>query len=325
MATTKRSFRTLESLETEKVSRDLISPFLQSRGFAVVGDRRSGQSQIITAIDPAGDRIRLNVRLCWRWGRGKDSDKYSASQIRARLSGNDWVTKLEEAVARDASKGLTHSLFVQPNGSTIVYAALVPIRELPAIWNAQREAYEKLIRADQLGSIRKNPAVNGDSPSLWLMDARNPAARAATDVVWNWPSVVDVGTLREVSDSYATETDDSIDDIAIDLLTLGNDGAPRVTSFRSSVRRDQAVRRAVLARATTGCERGSCGDTRRYPGFLDVHHILGAETSDRYWNCVALCPNCHREAHFSPTREQLNAELLVFALRFQPRQTRGTH
>jgi 5-methylcytosine-specific restriction enzyme A len=322
MATTKRSFRSQESLEAEKASRELIGPFLQSRGFAVIDDRRSGQSQVITATDPAGDRIRLNVRLCWRWGRGKDSDKYSASQIRARLSGNDWVTKLEEAVARDASKGLTHSLFVQPNESSIVYAALVPIRELPAIWNAQREAYDKLIRADQLGSIRKNPAVNGDSPSLWLMDARNPAARAATDVVWNWPSVVNVGALRKASDSYATESDDSVDDIAIDFSTLGNDGAPRVISFRSSVKRDQAVRRAVLSRATKGCESASCGDTRFYPGFLDVHHILGAEVSDRYWNCVALCPNCHREAHFSPTREQLNADLLAFALQFRPRETK---
>ena len=55
----------------------------------------------------------------------------------------------------------------------------------------------------------------------------------------------------------------------------------------------------MLKRASLGCERASCADPRRYPGFLDVHHILGVEKSDRKWNCVALCLKCHRDAHFA--------------------------
>ncbi|MBU9434829.1 HNH endonuclease [Burkholderia multivorans] len=30
-----------------------------------------------------------------------------------------------------------------------------------------------------------------------------------------------------------------------------------------------------------------------------MHHILGVEKGDRIWNCVALCPNCHRDTHHS--------------------------
>ena len=96
-----------------------------------------------------------------------------------------------------------------------------------------------------------------------------------------------------------------------------SDGASRVTSTRSHVKRDPRVRIEVIKRAEDGCERASCGDERRYPGFLDCHHILGAETSDRYWNCVALCPNCHRVAHFASDRDQINAELLTFASQFK--------
>ncbi|WEK12100.1 MAG: HNH endonuclease [Candidatus Pseudomonas colombiensis] len=40
---------------------------------------------------------------------------------------------------------------------------------------------------------------------------------------------------------------------------------------------------------------------------------MGVEVSDRVSNCVALCPNCHRDAHFSSDRERLNDSLLVVA------------
>lgn len=111
-------------------------------------------------------------------------------------------------------------------------------------------------------------------------------------------------------------SDDTYDDLDIDVSLLGSDGAPRLVIQKSGVKRDPAVRREVIRRATKGCERSSCTDDRRYSGFLDVHHILGAEESDRVWTCVALCPNCHRAAHYAPDRDALNAELLEFASQF---------
>ncbi|WP_143328444.1 HNH endonuclease signature motif containing protein, partial [Caballeronia terrestris] len=66
------------------------------------------------------------------------------------------------------------------------------------------------------------------------------------------------------------------------------------------------------------CERAGCGQGQRYRGFLDVHHILGAEKGDRVWNCVALCPNCHRDAHYSAEAQVLNLQLLEYAKQFEP-------
>lgn len=122
----------------------------------------------------------------------------------------------------------------------------------------------------------------------------------------------------ELSEAAAPLIDDTIDDLpGADYSRLGSDGADRFHTERSFVKRDPRVRRRVIERAKNRCERSSCSEQRPYPGFLDVHHILGIDTSDRVWTCVALCPNCHREAHFSPSRDKINEELLVYALQFK--------
>jgi hypothetical protein len=112
--------------------------------------------------------------------------------------------------------------------------------------------------------------------------------------------------------------DDTVNDLpGLDPSTIGSDGAPRVPVLRSGVKRDPRVRTEVRKRSRGTCERPGCGARRDYPGFIDVHHILAAENSDRSWTCVALCPNCHREAHYAPYQELINAELLQFALQFK--------
>jgi 5-methylcytosine-specific restriction protein A len=159
--------------------------------------------------------------------------------------------------------------------------------------------------------------MNGSSPTLWLQDDKAPEVAAA---LWDHPSVRDLATLEIVTpiDNQQTGLDDTFDDIpGLDYSLLGSDGGAFVAITRSYVKRDQRVRRVVLQRAKGRCERKGCGATWSFPGFLDVHHILGAGKSDRVWNCVALCPNCHREAHTSPNRDQINEDFLHFALRFK--------
>lgn len=322
MATGKRAFRTTESLEAEAISRDAVAPFLMSRGFKVEEDSRAQAgtaiSQIVTATDPKGKRLRARVRLCWRWGRTQRSSNYSAAQLRARLINNDWDQTLSIVVARDRDHGVSHALFLQRGGEQIVLAALVPIASLKAIWEMQRDVSSKLIKDGMMGRIKKNHAMNGGSPTVWLMDNRKPEAHAVPDVLWAWPGVIDLVKLPITASPSASIVDDTFDDMpAVDYSNFGSDGAPRLISEKSNVKRDPRVRREVIKRAKKGCERESCADERRYPGFLDVHHILGVEKSDRVWNCVALCPNCHREAHFGPDRERINAELLEFAAQFK--------
>lgn len=124
--------------------------------------------------------------------------------------------------------------------------------------------------------------------------------------------------LRPGESGETPPGDDTENDLGFDATLIGRDAAERIQKTTSGVKRDPAVRRAVLRRSGLACENPGCGENRDYPGFLDVHHILGAETSDRPWTCVALCPNCHREAHAAPDRDQLNQGLLEFAGRFAP-------
>ncbi len=111
--------------------------------------------------------------------------------------------------------------------------------------------------------------------------------------------------------------DDTFDDLNhIDYSQLGTDGGTVSISIKSYIKRDRQVRLAVINRAQGKCENVDCGTFRGYNGFLDVHHILGVATSDRYCNCVALCPNCHREAHVSPCKDAFNNRLLHYAAKY---------
>lgn len=310
-----RSFRTEESYNAEAITRRIIPEFLAHRGFRDVKDncKRIGTSvsQTIHAISPNGQPLSIRVKLCWR---PRDSRiTYSAVQLLAKIRNNDWEGELQRFVQRAAEDGITHFLFVQREDRSITEAALVPVNEIIKIWCAQRDISKELIREGRLGRRKKNHAMNGSSPTLWLTDSSAPAV---TDALWRNPCVFDVvnsgfEALVQLDDTYA-------DLGGADGLLIGSDGADRLYGTRSFVRRDPRVRRAVLKRAAGTCER--CQTSRSFEAFLDVHHILGAETSDRVWNCVAICPNCHREAHFAPNCTEINSSLLNWSMQFRPQR-----
>jgi 5-methylcytosine-specific restriction protein A len=319
MADGKRAFRGVESFEAEALTRDLISPFLEARGLSDLDDHRDrvgkdGQSQIIKATDFDGHPICIRVKICWTWANNRAPKRnYSASQLAARMHG-DWVTGFDSLMERQKKAGITHYLIVQGDDTSIQLGALIPIAAVRPIWEQQREVSQRLIDAGKLKGQKKNHAENGGSPTLYLMDLRRAAAKEVTDVLWDWPGVIDLMRMQVT----VAPADDSVDDMPVDYSMYGSDKAPRVKTQSSGVKRDPRVRRAVVRRATEGCERQGCEDTRTYPGFLDVHHILGAGKSDRVWNCVALCPNCHREAHYSPEADRINAALYEYAKQFEP-------
>lgn len=319
MPTTTRAFRGEDSITAEQISRDSVVPFLTERGFEVLQDYRkvtgTATQQFVSARSPEGRLIKMRVRLCWRReGRNANERKYAAAQLRAHLRDDDWESTLRFIVDRDQQHGNTHNLIIQRDGAEIIYAALIPREALMPIWLRQRDVSNELRQRGLMNRITKNHAMNGSSPTIWLQDDRTTDAHEVADVLWAWPGVVDLAKLDPVR---SIPPDDTFDDCpGIDYSTLGSDGAPRRTVVRSEVKRDPKVRRAVLDRAR-GCERKGCGEYRGYSGFLDVHHILGAEKSDRPWNCVALCPNCHREAHFAPNADDINAQLLEYAKQFQ--------
>jgi len=164
-----------------------------------------------------------------------------------------------------------------------------------------------------LGRIRKNHAANGHSPTLWLQDDRSEAGHLVADALWGWPGVIDLMKLG-VATGFQ-QGDDTFDDYPGLSEQVGSDGATRANVTRSAVKRDQRVRKIVRKRAAGKCER--CGLAQTFEGFLDVHHIMGVDKSDRVWTCVALCPNCHREAHLSPHADRIRDELTAYADQFR--------
>lgn len=318
MTTKKRDFRSQESLAAEESTRAALIPFLTGRGYEVVNNRchKTGTAieQFVSVRSPEGQDMRMRVRLCWRRaGRSKSEHKFSAAQLRKDLIDGDWDRTLQYIVERDRERGNTHHLIAQRDRGVFLHAALIPLEELLGIWKRQHDVSKALIELGKMGRIRKNHARNGTSPTIWLQDDRTADAHEVADVLWKWPGVIDIATFGLAGDTFL----DSLDDCPrVDPALLGSDGAARRPVVRSEVERDPRVRTTVINRST-GCERQGCGEGKRFPGFLDVHHILGAEHGDRVWNCVALCPNCHREAHYSPDADALNEQLLTYASRFR--------
>jgi 5-methylcytosine-specific restriction protein A len=121
---------------------------------------------------------------------------------------------------------------------------------------------------------------------------------------------------------YAPTADlDELNEKVIRLRKHVVQGTPRgnlypqsVESISKSFVRDPLVKAFVLNQADGICE--GCGQVapfRTVSGdpYLEVHHVLplalgGTDTAS---NAVALCPNCHRRAHFSSDRDDFIASL----------------
>jgi len=94
----------------------------------------------------------------------------------------------------------------------------------------------------------------------------------------------------------------------------GNRSPAAISSAITQYQRDAAVKAWVLQQANGKCE--SCDQPAPFNGsdglpFLEVHHVrqLADDGSDTVTNAVALCPNCHREAHYGE-----GAKILVLKL-----------
>ena len=320
-----RPFRTEESIHAEKITRGAVAPFLAACGFQDINESRhvagSAITQLISVTTPQGQQVKMRVRLCWR-RRSVEDLKYSAAQLRARLIDNNWDTTLQKIMQRDLEQGVTHNLILQRDGAVIVYAALIPSNELKGIFDTQAKVSQELIDNGEMKNLKKNHSKNGSSPTVWLMDERTLGAHQVADVLWSWPGVVDLMKLPML---MSLSDEDAMDDCPrpIDYSKLGTDAPLQRPVLRAEYPRDRRVRAAVLKRAPS-CERQGCMNQRTYNGFLDVHHILGVKMSDRVWNCVALCPNCHRDAHFSPQSDSINLELLRYADQFKPGDAEGS-
>lgn len=90
----------------------------------------------------------------------------------------------------------------------------------------------------------------------------------------------------------------------------GNLRPASTPSAITQYQRDAAVKAWVLQQANGKCE--CCDQPAPFNGsdgmpFLEVHHVrqLADGGTDTVTNTVALCPNCHREAHYGQNSKAL--------------------
>jgi len=223
----------------------------------------------------------------------------------------DGRTLTELAIARDQTDGTFWYRIGKPKANT-------PIKTAVAHWDGLQLALDRQIPI--VGVLKDvhtgrcslkhvfdcdNPRYTPDGNALWLQ--LHPRGEVGCDVrvadivrlnpesfdEWNQRFVASVNRAMNANDSERKKR-------LRNALPI-----PKRTEVTTMVfDRNPDVVAEVLLRAGGICE--SCGQSapfiRRSNGtpYLEVHHTLslaegGEDTVD---NAVALCPNCHREAHF---------------------------
>ncbi|MBE9398254.1 HNH endonuclease [Pontibacterium sp. N1Y112] len=135
-------------------------------------------------------------------------------------------------------------------------------------------------------------------------------------------------TVEEHAPSYATPdikafpklSLSQLRDLAVRTSLIPNSEKEKTHIAR---RRSAALKIYVQKRAEGKCE--GCGSDAPFLSskgpFLECHHLhrLADGGPDHPQNVVALCPNCHRKAHYSKDAQSFNEKLKTVALRKEPR------
>lgn len=201
---------------------------------------------------------------------------------------------------------------------------------------------------DQSASKKANKLLIDAERTVLLFSTREPSAREAQEagshskryrfegafavVNWEWyiaPAGLRTGdrllrfhlipvSLNDVPvDVSVVETMNTLDlhELRGNVLARNESPKVRVAAPREYRRGSTEIRAYARLRAGGICER--CGKPAPFADafgfmFLEVHHIhrLADDGPDTPLNVAAICPNCHREAHYGSNREQLRIELI---------------
>jgi 5-methylcytosine-specific restriction protein A len=102
-------------------------------------------------------------------------------------------------------------------------------------------------------------------------------------------------------------------------LQVSPTDAPAEVKIKKVYYRSQAIKKYVLQRSNGICEacfQKAPFETQTGP-FLEVHHVhqLSDGGPDHPENVIALCPNCHRRAHYSVDAKEFNLSLIKSVLK----------
>lgn len=319
--TARESFRSSASYQAEHQSRDAIKPWLETLGWVVDADDRGGPPQSIhqvLRIHRGEERASLRVRLCWRYSSREKAVAAQLSNLHGQWKRGEYVpsnasaTKfLTDQRKNWLTKGQTHELIIWIVAGEVRDYCCIPLADVASVWLEQSAAFDRG-RSVVTDAPLKGAALNGLSPTLFLARRDFPDAERIV-------RLHSIELRRDAPDAVAPASD-PVNDLP---------GAPviRRANLAFSYSRSAAVRQAVLRRANGSCE--CCGnkgfvrpDGTRY---LETHHViaLADEGEDAVSNVVAVCPNCHREAHEGADASKIESKLLEHLRGRNDRQKRA--
>jgi 5-methylcytosine-specific restriction endonuclease McrA len=254
---------------------------LTKRGFTNldfdIGGKKARRRHVV-AHAPNGEKMVIWIKSSTHWRGMAEAVRFPWKKISVSPDGLSAVILACEAAAK---RGATHLLAVAGNDQTGVlsFARLFSLAQLPDIVSKQ-------------AALTNSVFYRAHSAALILLAYSGELAEAAA-------AIKSVGEDILLSSPHAKiETDDQ--------RTLRG----RVGTV---YRRDPKVRADIIRIANGHCE--CCGEegflTQSGQRYLETHHLVGVSERgpDKASNIVAVCPACHRKAHFAADRIEVERRM----------------
>lgn len=166
------------------------------------------------------------------------------------------------------------------------------------VGEAECLGYETQIRSDSNGNSRKAFVFQLDIDSSINVEYVIPSSPAL------------IAEERKKTKTKSTKRIEELRQAALEVPETKDIAEKQRVAYR----RAEAIKKYVLARAKgicEGCEKTAPFRTSKGP-YLECHHLfrLADGGPDHPKNVIALCPNCHRAAHYSINNKSFNDELI---------------
>lgn len=240
---------------------------------------KKARRRYVNCVSPSGETCSIWIKSATHWPQLAEAVRFPWKKLSVSPDGVGAVTVACEAAR---GRGATHILAIvgDENSGVLSFARLYALASVPSLVAAQAAVIDSVF-------------YRAHSAALVVQGIASEFTEAAA--VANAAGINVLSPLRSLSTAVAETT---------------------VTRVRSGnvYRRDPKVRAQVLQIAGGRCE--CCGElgflTEAGEPYLETHHVVGVSERgpDSSGNIVAVCPLCHRKAHYAADRIQIERKML---------------
>jgi len=255
---------------------------LAARGYSEIqydiGGKKARRRYVI-AVAPDGERCSVWVKSATQWGGMAEALSFPWKKMGPSADG---VSAVAEACRAAAKRGATHLLAISGDwqSGTLSVARLYRLARVPSLVAEQAAA------TDNVFYSLHSAALVIKSSMAEFASAAALAEQAGEDIL-------------QARDCHHITTSSKL-----------------YVRSRTSTRyhRDAKIRAEVLRTAAGRCE--CCGElgfvTEGGERYLETHHIveISQRGPDSMTNIVAVCPSCHRKAHYAADRAHIGRRML---------------